>query len=52
VGIAPTGASSVLNTIIFYRPGQELCRLGIDLPVGQLETHGRKIVQELQGVPT
>jgi len=40
--------SLALNALIFYCPGQELCRLGIDLPVGQLETHGRKIEQDLQ----
>ncbi len=36
------------DTLIFYCPGQELCCFGIDLPVGQLEPHGRKIAQDLQ----
>ncbi len=48
MGAAPTGAPSALDTIIFYRPSQELRFLGIRFPVGQLETHGRKIAQDLE----
>ena len=39
---------AALDTIIVNRPGQELGRLGIHLPVGQLETHGRKVAQDLE----
>jgi len=42
------GSLVASDTIIFYCSGQELRGLGIDLPVGQLETHGRKVAQDLQ----